>query len=90
VTAAAIPDGAQCAGGDLVEHLMKLAFERPREPRSDAYKNGVRAILAFRADSTLSMSVGAYAPGSAERDAFIAGMEEGREVWRSQMRKEEA
>jgi len=89
VTSSTIPNGATRATGDLVEHLMKLAFDRPREPRSDAYKNGVRAVLAFRANSTFDISA-PYAAGSAERDAFIAGMDEGREVWRSQMRTEEA
>lgn len=76
-----------CHGEDLVDRLMEAAFNRQREPRSAAYKNGVRAVLAFRAGSTFDISA-PYSAGSAERDAFIAGMDEGREVWRSQMRKE--
>lgn len=84
--AASIPHSAPRAAGDLVEHLMTLAFNRPRAPRSAAYKAGARALLYSRA--TQSPLARLYAPGTAEFDAFHAGVGEGREIWSSQMRKE--
>jgi len=67
-------------GLPLIERLMKAAFDRPRDPRSDAYKLGVRELLANRV-------LGApfrcpYKQGTAEADAFYAGSDEGRLIWR--------
>jgi hypothetical protein len=67
-------------GLPLIERLMKAAFDRPRDPRSDAYKLGVRELLANRV-------LGApfrcpYTLGTAEADAFFAGSDEGRMIWR--------
>jgi hypothetical protein len=67
-------------GLPLIEQLMKAAFDRPRDPRSDAYKLGVRELLANRV-------LGApfrcpYKPGTAESDAFYSGSDEGAMIWR--------
>lgn len=75
-----------CHGEELVENLMKSAFDCPRDPRSPAYKLGARAVLAHRA--LKGDLVCKFQHGTAEFDAFAAGMDEGREIWRSQMRKE--
>jgi len=67
------------APSPLADSLMKAAFDRPRDPRSDAYKLGVRALLVSR--STKSVFVDRFAPGSVESDAFHAGVDEGRAIW---------
>lgn len=74
---------------ELVDRLMTVAFAAPRESRSAAYKEGAQAAMLFMAGGALIVP-DLYTPGSAERDAFIAGMDEGREIWRSQLRKEAA
>ena len=58
-----------------VDSLMAAAFDRPREPRSNAYKAGVRAKLSHVFDNVTTAMP--YAPGTAEADAFFAGEEEG-------------
>ncbi|WP_374351639.1 hypothetical protein [Chitinimonas sp.] len=63
-----------------VEQLMQEAFDRPRDPRSVAYKAGVRRALAFRLDGRLVCDP--YPPGSAESDAFHAGTQEGHAIFR--------
>jgi len=64
----------------LVEKLMKAAFDRPRDPRSFAYKLGVRSLLTSRATKT--PLVRPYAAGTVEFDAFFSGVDEGHAVWR--------
>lgn len=88
MTAATIPDGAPRADGDVVECLMSAAFNRPRDARSNAYKAGARALLHSRVTNLPLARL--YHAGTAEFDAFYAGVDEGREIWRSQMRKEQA
>jgi hypothetical protein len=66
-------------GLQLVDRLTDAAFNRPRDPRSDAYKLGVRELLANRV-----MGVNFRCPyklGTAEADAFFAGSDEGRTIW---------
>lgn len=89
MSAGTIPDGSARATGDLIVHLMTVAFAAPREPRSIAYREGAQAAMLFMAGGLLIVP-DSYTAGSAERDAFIAGMDEGREIWRSQLRKEVA
>jgi hypothetical protein len=67
-------------GLPLIEKLVTAAFDRPRDPRSDAYKLGVRELLA-------NQVLGApfrcpYKLGTAEADAFFSGSDEGRTIWR--------
>lgn len=61
------------------DSLMAAAFDRPREPRSAAYKAGVRAKLSHVFDNVTTAMP--YAPGTAEADAFFAGEEEGRVIF---------
>lgn len=56
------------------------AFDRPRDPRSEAYKNGVRAALSFRIDGVQIPHL--YQLATAEDDAYYAGMQEGHSLWR--------
>lgn len=71
---------ATMTASQLVEHLMKATFDRPRDPRSDAYKLGVRSLLNSRA--TRTPLARPYAAGTVEFDAFFAGVDEGHAVWR--------
>ena len=56
--------------------LLDQAFPPGRPPRSQAYKNGVRAALRFRLGESDRVRC-TYTEGSAEFDAFFAGTEEG-------------
>lgn len=60
-----------------VDSLMAKIFGGPREPRSDAYKAGVRAVLRKHFEGVLVRDQLHYPVGSAERDAFFAGADEG-------------
>jgi len=64
----------------LVETLMHASFERPRTPRSKAYKQGAQWVLDFRIRGHRPPCP--YEAGSAEADAFFAGRDEGNEIWR--------
>lgn len=67
----------------LVDRLMAAAFNRPRDPRSDAYKLGVRELLKCK-----TMGVKFHCPyrmGTAEADAFYSGSDEGNRIWRDLM-----
>lgn len=59
-----------------VDGLMAAAFNRPRDPRSDAYKQGVRAALTRYVERATPPVP--FDAGTAEADAFFAGEEEGR------------
>lgn len=59
-----------------VDGLMAAAFNRPRDPRSDAYKQGVHAGLV-RIIERIALPL-PYSAGTAEADAFFAGEEEAR------------
>ena len=74
-----MPTPLKKANSITLDGLMAAAFDRPREPRSDAYKAGVRAKLSHAFDNvTIAMP---YAPGTAEADAFFAGEDEGRAIF---------
>lgn len=77
-------------GQDQVDLLMEVAFgaDRIREKRSPAYMEGARSYLELRA--TGAELPCRYETGTAEFDAYFAGLDEGREIWRSQMRKDPA
>ena len=63
----------------LVDQLMTSAFDRQRDPRSEAYKVGARALLMRRfTNEPLHLP---YMPGSAEFDAYQLGLDEGRAIW---------
>ena len=56
--------------------LFAAAFHRHREPRSEAYRAGALAAMRFRLGEIEHVAC-PYAPGSAESDAFYAGVVEG-------------
>ena len=70
----------QAAVVATVDQLFKAAFAGPRDPRSAEYKAGVRAALPFRIDDTLIKRQ--YQPGTAQDDAFSAGLVEGYAIFR--------
>jgi len=63
-----------------VDEVMAKTFapETGREPRSNAYRAGVRAMLALHIDG-IQPSI-PYWVGSAEFDAYFAGREEGKAI----------
>lgn len=67
------------SGNELVDSLMKAAFDRPRDPRSYPYKLGAFSLLASRATNTPLARP--YAPGTVDFDAFHAGVDEGKAIW---------
>lgn len=74
---------APLVGAALVDELMRVAFERPRTPRSEAYKLGTLWLLQFRVHGWRPACP--HDPGTAEADAFFAGRDEGNEIWRAHM-----
>lgn len=65
-----------------VDQLLSVAFDRPRSPRSEAYKRGCRALLARKIDATPMRCP--YVAGTAESDAWYAGVAEGHTIWDEQ------
>lgn len=63
------------------QKIFDTAFMAPRDPRSEEYKNGVRAILAFRIDGVQIPHL--YEPATAADDAYYAGQAEGHHIWRN-------
>lgn len=59
----------------LADRLFEKAFDQPRDPRSQAYKDGVWGGLVYRLDGWRPSIP--YAPGTAELDAYYAGNQEG-------------
>ena len=59
--------------------IFDEAFKPGRAPRSDAYKQGVMACLRLRVDG-LAYEACPYPEGSAQADAYFAGVEEGRQL----------
>jgi len=68
-----------------VETLFRAAFDGPRDPRSTPYKAGVRAALAYRIDGTGFPHP--YQPGTAEDDAYYAGIAEGHAIGRNSLER---
>lgn len=64
-----------------IDSLMIATFDKPRDPRSAAYKAGARALFARFLHGTAIRC--AYPAGSAENDAFYAGIDEGNLVMRN-------
>jgi hypothetical protein len=62
----------------LLEKLFQQAFHQYRDPRSDAYKDGAKAGISFRLG--LAPIHCPYEPGSAEYDAWFAGLDEGKAI----------
>lgn len=62
-----------------VDGLLHEAFNAPRDPRSQAYMLGTHDLLLDRFGITPIKCP--YAPGTAERDAYFAGKDEGSTIW---------
>ena len=62
------------------DDLYRMAFAQPRSPRSDAYKSGVLALLQHKLDDADLFNP--YTPGTAESDAWFAGVDEGHFIMR--------
>jgi len=62
-----------------VDSLLREAFDAPREPRSRAYMLGTHDLLLDRFGITPIKCP--YAPGTAGRDAYFAGKDEGSAIW---------
>lgn len=68
-----------------VDQLMQAAFFNGRTPRSAEYKAGTRMALEHRIDRT--DIVPPYQAGTAAADAFFAGLDEGKSIWRAAVAK---
>lgn len=69
------------AGALSVDQLYQTAFYNGRTPRSQEYKAGARMALEHRIerkDFDMPNQV-----GTAAADAFFAGIEEGKTIWRN-------
>lgn len=64
-----------------VDHLYNKAFNSTRDPRSQEYKAGVRAALAFRIEGKRITQP--YRPETAQDDAYHSGLAEGHGIWRA-------
>ena len=65
----------------IAEKLFSQAFDKPRDPRSCEYKAGVRAALRFRLAGEKIPHL--YKPGTAQDDAYHAGISEGYMIFRN-------
>lgn len=61
------------------EQLFDSAFNIARDPRSDEYRQGVRAALSRKVEGIHIECP--YRMGSVEADAFYAGAREGIFIW---------
>lgn len=66
--------------GVTVESLMAEAFSPGRQPRSAEYQAGVKSMLAHHIEG--KGLAAPYPQGTAQADAFFAGWEEGKSIWR--------
>jgi hypothetical protein len=58
--------------------IFEAAFARPRSPRSVEYKRGVIDVLNYRFGGAKDLSGKyLYELGTAQSDAYLAGVEEG-------------
>lgn len=64
-----------------VDQLYQTAFYNGRTPRSQEYKAGARMALEHRIERKDIEPP--YQAGTAAADAFFAGIEEGKNIWRA-------
>lgn len=72
---------ARATADVTVDQLMQAAFFNGRTPRSAEYKAGTRAALESRIEH--KDIVPPYQAGTTEADAYFAGIEEGKSIWRA-------
>ena len=65
-----------------VMEIYDATFHTARDPRSEEYKAGVMAALCFRINGQKIPHP--YALGTAQADAFYAGIDEGHHRWRAE------
>lgn len=81
-TATHLPSSTSPLPGTLsVDQLYQTAFFNGRTPRSQEYKAGARMALEHRIERK-DIEV-PYQVGTAAADAFFAGIEEGKIIWRA-------
>jgi hypothetical protein len=78
-------DRFAAAGVMSVDNIMTAAFFNGRAPRSAEYKAGTRMALEHRIER--KDIVPPYETGTAAADAFFAGIEEGKLLYRVAMEK---
>lgn len=61
----------------LAQRIFDIAFGKTRDARSDEYKLGVLNCLKVRLDGAKNITC-PYPAGSAQADAYYAGVDEGR------------
>lgn len=71
------------------QDIFNFAFSQPRDPRSEAYKQGVLFCLRKRIDSMPDRK-NPYRLGTAEADAWYSGVDEGLVIVRELMRHTKA
>lgn len=76
---------ARADGDATIDQLMQSAFYNGRTPRSGEYKAGTRAVLENRIEQ--KDIVPPYQAGTTEADAYFAGIEEGKAIWRAAVAK---
>lgn len=72
------------------DEIFHNAFAMPRDPRSKAYKDGVRRTLKMRLgeiDGVSPDKLMGYTLGTAECDAYLAGTDEGHRLAREYLEK---
>ena len=77
--------GPAVAAAVSVDQLMQAAFFNGRTPRSAEYKAGTRAALENRIEQ--KDIVPPYQAGTTEADAYFAGIDEGKSIWRAAVAK---
>lgn len=65
-----------------VDQLYQTAFYNGRTPRSQEYQAGTRAALEHHRIERKDFDM-PYQVGTAAADAFFAGIEEGKTIWRA-------
>ena len=69
----------------LLTSMMAEAFFKARHPRSDEYRNGARDLLLLKlVEKPLKNP---FTPGTAQADAWWAGVEEGKTIMKSHLTK---
>lgn len=64
-----------------IEDLMREAFPTSGFPRSQEYREGVRALLERRIYGVNKTVYCSYKAGTASYDAFYAGVDGGLSIW---------
>ena len=68
---------------DKTEKLFLMALGQQKSPKSDAFKQGLLAALAYRATGIKVSLNCPYATGTANFEEFLAGADEGHKSWRA-------